>query len=1124
MSGRRPISLIVLFFAGLACDAVRPVKSAPPTALATCTRCHGEAGRDNAAPPRSSTGAIATTDPSVGAHQSHLVAGHFRSPIACQECHQVPRTVDEPGHMVGVPATVRFDAPGSSGLARAHGAAARVDFGTASAPQARPDATCTVYCHGATLDGGKLTQPGWAGSYDPAGSTLDCESCHGFPPGGRHPQRFERTPEAPARACARCHSRTVGADGTLDLAGGKHINGVVDFGGGDACTACHGDGTRVAVTGSDPLVAAAPPSSATGAAAGAHLAHVNGAGTPLRAPLACTECHAGSAAETAAVHPDDTVDVEFGLLGKARGAVPVWDAAAGSCATTYCHGATLAGGTHKLPVWTGGSAEAACGTCHGVPPPAPHPPNASCGGCHTGYTSSTVNVATHVDGTVDVGAMTCSSCHGSAVNPAPPVGTRGETLTTERAVGAHQAHLSGGGVARSVLCSECHVVPTSTLHADAIVQVAFGGVAITGGAPAAWNGTSCTASYCHGQFTGGNALNAPLWTGGSGQAACGSCHAIPPPAPHTPSTNCGACHTGYTSQVVNAATHVDGKIDVGSLTCSSCHGSALNAAPPSGTRGETATSVLAVGAHQSHLAGGTMGKAVACSECHVVPSSLTHSNGAVELSWGALATQGGAQPIFAAATATCSNTYCHGQFVGGNLANAPIWTVVDRSQVACGSCHAIPPPAPHVANTSCGNCHAGYTRTTVNAATHVDGHVDVGALTCSSCHGDASRVPLAGADANVKAAPPVDSHGNGDVAARGVGAHAAHVNQASFRAVPLACAECHSGAVPPPGDTTHANGTVAFAFGALAKNATWGGVTPAPTWDGTTCANTYCHGAFKNGASAAMTWAQDVTLGCTSCHGAPPGGGHPTNSSCGNCHGSGYSATTVNSATHINGQLDLNAMTCTSCHGDPARVPVVGADPNAKAAPPVDLLGNISSPAVGAHQAHLNRNGITTPVACSECHPVPSSTTHANGTVEVAFGTVIGARATEGGASPVYSAGTCSSTYCHGNYAGSFTYGTWDWGLDQPGPDVTVNYTGSRGSPVWTGGAMACDSCHGNPPRNGTWHSGSHGGGNQCELCHPDASGTSAGVGTAITNVSLHVNGFVDVTPNWNGSNCFNCH
>jgi predicted CxxxxCH...CXXCH cytochrome family protein len=122
------------------------------------------------------------------------------------------------------------------------------------------------------------------------------------------------------------------------------------------------------------------------------------------------------------------------------------------------------------------------------------------------------------------------------------------------------------------------------------------------------------------------------------------------------------------------------------------------------------------------------------------------------------------------------------------------------------------------------------------------------------------------------------------------------------------------------------------------------------------------------------------------------------------------------------------------------------------------------------------------------------------------------------------SGATCASTYCHGGYSGTYTYTAWDWGLDQPVP-VTVAYAGKNATPVWTSGAMTCSSCHDNPPHNGVWHSGSHGydaSYNVCELCHPDASGTAAG-GTAITNLALHVNGVVDVTPQW-GSNCFGCH
>ena len=67
-------------------------------------------------------------------------------------------------------------------------------------------------------------------------------------------------------------------------------------------------------------------------------------------------------------------------------------------------------------------------------------------------------------------------------------------------------------------------------------------------------------------------------------------------------------------------------------------------APPKGTKGEAATTDRAVGAHQLHLQGGTIGPAVACSECHVVPTTTAHANGKVDLAFGPLATTGGAVP------------------------------------------------------------------------------------------------------------------------------------------------------------------------------------------------------------------------------------------------------------------------------------------------------------------------------------------------------------------------------------------------------------------------------------------------------------------------------------------------
>jgi len=69
------------------------------------------------------------------------------------------------------------------------------------------------------------------------------------------------------------------------------------------------------------------------------------------------------------------------------------------------------------------------------------------------------------------------------------------------------------------------------------------------------------------------------------------------------------------------------------------------------------------------------------------------------------------------------------------------------------------------------------------------------------------------------------------------------------------------------------------------------------------------------------------TATCGSCHGIPPSTGHhSTHSSysCSTCHGSGYSKTTVNTATHNNGTVNIattigwntSANTCSnSCHG-----------------------------------------------------------------------------------------------------------------------------------------------------------------------------------------------------------------
>ncbi|ACH38895.1 lipoprotein cytochrome c [Citrifermentans bemidjiense Bem] len=88
-------------------------------------------------------------------------------------------------------------------------------------------------------------------------------------------------------------------------------------------------------------------------------------------------------------------------------------------------------------------------------------------------------------------------------------------------------------------------------------------------------------------------------------------------------------------------------------------------------------------------------------------------------------------------------------------------------------------------------------------------------------------------------------------------------------------------------------------------------------------------------AAIATTTAPVVTAptppACGSCHAIPPATGkhayHSTRATCANCHGTGYSTTTVNAATHANGVKNLTTSigwnstnrTCSnSCHGTKA--------------------------------------------------------------------------------------------------------------------------------------------------------------------------------------------------------------
>src|SRR5512137_3026659 len=710
----------------------------------------------------------------------------------------------------------------------------------------------------------------------------------------------------------------------------------------------------------------------------------------------------------------------------------------------------------------------------------------------------------------------CTPCHGDATrqdtttNPrlsaSPPKGTKGETDVTARAVGAHQLHLQDGAIRAAVACTECHVVPTTTAHANGKVDLTFGSLATSGGAAPLWNGSSCSASYCHGGFPGGNAANAPVWTQARA-SSCGTCHGLPPAAPHPDvgtGSNCGSCHTGYSATTVNLTTHMDGKVDVANLSCTSCHGDStradttvnprFSAAPPRGSKGETATTTRAVGAHALHLKDGN---SLACTECHVVPTSTSHANGTVEVTFGPLSKTGGATPSWNGAG--CASSYCHGNFKNGNPSYVPTWT--SPAANACGTCHGLPPGGNHPANSACESCHAGYTIGSVNVTTHLNGSIDVIGFSCTSCHGTAGRSSAAGADLNQAAAPPVDTAG----ATTGVrvGTHLSHVNPAAGAVYkPVACTECHPNNA---GNISHSNSTVNVTF-ATATGANLGAFTPSfvqgnGTTTQTTCA-TYCHGSSLNatttrGSVASWTW-NGAAASCGSCHKSPPGTANHHNASalttCNKCHSGTVDAAgvvNVSGGLHVNGAIDTANLACTTCHGNATLVAGGNQDANVAAAPTgvgaPDTYGNttVASNGVGVHASHV-LGARSRPVLCNACHTVPGTQIHKTGVVTA--GTVVLANlSTTGGiATAAYAGagGTCSNTYCHGNFAGG---------------------AGAVATPTWkTSATLGCTACHGAPP---ALTAASHHPSNAtCATCH--------GAGNTATTVvaATHVDGTVNLS------------
>jgi len=364
-----------------------------------CSTCHGD--ETTPAPPKSATGETSTSARGVGAHRNHLDPNPtWHQPIKCTECHVVPETTDAPGHIDG------------------DGVAEVLFSGRAVTGGVSPDwngTTCTnVYCHGATLTGGVLTEPTWT-TVD--GSQDACGNCHGAPPPDPHPQDTN---------CGSCHP-TIQPGTNHFLDPDSHINGVVDLKPEQqSCDSCHGGGGISA-----PPTDLAGHTERTFPGVGAHRQHI-GTSQNYR-ELACSQCHVvpNSVDDPGHIDGDNKAEVTFDSFNPQAS----YDAATETCSNLYCHGNGWSRlGSMKFT----DQVSLGCNGCHasslqgsGDMSGRHHThldENMSCRDCHAtvvGSGQTIINASLHVDGqrsvsmpsggTWNPATRTCSnlSCHGS---------------------------------------------------------------------------------------------------------------------------------------------------------------------------------------------------------------------------------------------------------------------------------------------------------------------------------------------------------------------------------------------------------------------------------------------------------------------------------------------------------------------------------------------------------------------------------------------------------------------------------------------------------------------------------------------------------------------------------------
>ncbi len=213
-----------------------------------------------------------------------------------------------------------------------------------------------------------------------------------------------------------------------------------------------------------------------------------------------------------------------------------------------------------------------------------------CQQCHAAnYSGGTAEASCYDCHTQPGGPEACNTCHGDFANPvriAPPRALNKSIETTYPGVGAHTNHLYENNLGKEIICVTCHTFPTSFyaeshISVDNKAEINFGELAIHNGVIPSYSfaDNKCSNTYCHGNFvfyrdssTYAFAYTAPTMEGNNvspkwnqvdgSQAACGTCHGLPPTG-HVPAAinTCVNCHPGVVDNqgnIIDQTKHING--------------------------------------------------------------------------------------------------------------------------------------------------------------------------------------------------------------------------------------------------------------------------------------------------------------------------------------------------------------------------------------------------------------------------------------------------------------------------------------------------------------------------------------------------------------------------------------